>query len=1660
MRKRFSLLLAILFCCTSMLGGFAEGLEPGWEFEESLAADDVVQASLNAEPEVGAEELPEFSLPEDDPESDEAHLAADVSEQSVSVRYARVISDGAEVLTEAGQRIASLPVESVVLLTEGSMDSEWVRVAFNTVNGVVEGVIDCALLMPLDQAACDAFMESLAASGEVETYQDNLDMPLPLLECVPEEEEETSEIAEAEAEEASEAEDESPSDVHEDHVTVESTEAGEGEASEADDEAPAIDAAASDGDENEEEAEIAENTAEGQNSENAAQVNEAEPNREPAIDLSASEITIGVNEKYAKLTACALDARGEEVQNVALTWKSSNSKLVKVNASGVITGVEVGSATVTVSVQGYASATVQVTVKKAPSKITLSAKSMNLIAGHTASIVATPSSGSASGSYSYQSSKAGVASVDQNGVIMAHAKGSVTITVKSFNGKKATCKVTVYGKPVAIQADESLTIAVDQKKSIAFNVVDADGDVVVSAEITPRVTQGADCVDVDSATGAVTGKKKGNAVVTFTCGNLSAECRIKVANAPERVTLNQTTVEIGVKEAYRGIRLNLVPASGEESCAAIVTWTTSNKKVAAVSGANDETCVITGVKKGTAKITATTHNGKTATVVVTVKNAPSKITANPATMDLIVGESARVNAMPTQGTASASYTYISNNEAVAKVDASGTVTALGKGMASVTVKAFNGKKAECKVTVHGVPESIELGQDEIDIIAGQSIVPEITVKDVSGSVTLARFEAHVDENSVNPGSVRVDAETGVITGISKGSAKVIYKLASGASAQCTVNVVSAPESIAIEPTAIEIGVKEQYTGASLTLNPPEGETRCAAIVTWKSSNAKVAKVVKNGEFGCTITGIKAGKATITATTHNGKAASIVVTVRKAPGKVTVTPSKLELSVGMSGSVAAATDKGTASSVITYTSANEAVATVDANGVVKGVSVGSTTVTAKTYNGKKGKCVVTVFAEPASVTLDKTALVIADGLTSKLTAMSLDAVGKQTRANFTFSSSDASVAKVNASSGLITAVKKGNATITVTTNNGMKATSAVQVVSAPAELKLIHTEISIGVGEKLKDTLCELVAPEGESQCAAEIKWTSSNTRIVKVTGSDCEPVVTGVKAGTAKITALTHNGLSKTIKVKVLAAPKKLKLTPNTVTTVVGKTAQLTTEVDSGAASAKITFTSSNQSVATVSASGKVTGVGKGSATITAKTYNGKSASCTVKILGVPAQVFITDSLKLAAGMSGNVTAKAIDADGDDTLADYTFTVNDETGMLTVDQTGKVTALTPGIGYIKVRTDNGITRHVDLESGESVETVCKVTITQPPASISLPQNVEIDINESYTVVPVIKDTDGNALDVCDYTISIQSGSAAKLTGGNVLKGLDVGYVTLIARTYNGFSATCKVLVKRRYRLFAAYSFFKTGMAGEGELPFTKNNATSVKKVFAKSSIYGMKYESVGLMENPSKSGLLNGIVNAFSDSRDTDVSVVYLCSHGYNNVDGKGSASNPHYGLQLPGYDKANPDTYITSSEIFNAVNTIKGKVILILDSCYSGCFIDNMLSKLKAQNGRITVMCAATNTRACYYNVNDTSVACDFFTYYLLEGAGYDEKTGKFSSYWFADVNEDGKLTVNELFDNAKAKVIQYVPTFASYSWFHGDANQTPRIYAGKNGDLVIYQK
>lgn len=780
-----------------------------------------------------------------------------------------------------------------------------------------------------------------------------------------------------------------------------------------------------------------------------------------------------------------------------------------------------------------------------------------------------------------------------------------------------------------------------------------------------------------------------------------------------------------------------------------------------------------------------------------------------------------------------------------------------------------------------------------------------------------------------------------------------------------------PASISLNLGSITLGLKEAYTGLTGTVvdaagTPVEGQT-----IAWVSSNVRVVKVDAAGK----LTAVRKGKATIVARVEGLPDATVSVFVKSAPTKVTLKPKKANLSIGMGYQLAPKLSKGTASGRLTYTSSNPGVAQVDENGMVTGTGVGSATITVSTYNKKKARFKAYVFSAPASISTDKPAYALLQTMKDKMVINILDASGIKTYANLNVVSSDPNCVAVDAL-GNIVGVNIGSATITITTHNGLSTSCTVDVCGQAADMVLNADTITIGVKEKYNRMAYTLVPPAGQDKCAAIVTWKSKNKKIAKVNKKT--GVITGVKAGTTTIIATTNNKISRKVKVVVKKAPKSVAVSPKELALTIGMTGQLTASYNAKNVNTNMTYTSSDPNIAQVDENGVVRAVGRGSAVITVRTYNGKTDTCTVNVYNDPAQVMVTETLTVAVGSKAQLACSVVDAEGQPSTASYSYTAIAESGAVEVDSDGYVKGVTVGTARVKVSTQNGITTHLDA-SGLPVETECYVTVVEAP--------------------PV------------------------------------------------------------RYRMFAAYDFYN--VSAKGSLTFPMNNATSFLEVFATSNIDGKQYERVGLMENPSKDALLSGIPSAFSDSVDTDINLIYLVSHGTNYVDVAKTAKSTHYGLQLPGYTnyKCSSEYYITSEEIFNAISGIRGQVILVLDSCYSGQFITNMKSALDAAGGRISVMTAATNTTACYYNISNTSTACDFFTMYLLIGAGYNMRSHTYSGAHPADSNADGKLTFNELFNYAKKSVKANVPKYKSKSWFHGNYKQTPNVYKGNNGDLVLFQ-
>lgn len=249
---------------------------------------------------------------------------------------------------------------------------------------------------------------------------------------------------------------------------------------------------------------------------------------------------------------------------------------------------------------------------------------------------------------------------------------------------------------------------------------------------------------------------------------------------------------------------------------------------------------------------------------------------------------------------------------------------------------------------------------------------------------------------------------------------------------------------------------------------------------------------------------------------------------------------------------------------------------------------------------------------SGVTLDRLNLSLLPGSTATLVATV--APTSATNKSLTWSSDKTSVATVDAN-GIVTAVKEGIATITVTTVDGNKIAKCTVTVSknnvAVTGVSLNKTSLTLAVNES--STVTATVSPSGATN--KNVTWSSDNTKVATVSSKG---VITGKADGTAVITVTTEDGkytASVTVTVKTVAVTG-VTVSGGKALTVGGTVTLKATVKPTNATNQNVTWSSSNTSVATVnSTTGKVTAVNDGTAIITATTKDGSyTASYTVTV--------------------------------------------------------------------------------------------------------------------------------------------------------------------------------------------------------------------------------------------------------------------------------------------------------------------------------------------------------------------------------------------------------------------------------------------------------------
>lgn len=247
----------------------------------------------------------------------------------------------------------------------------------------------------------------------------------------------------------------------------------------------------------------------------------------------------------------------------------------------------------------------------------------------------------------------------------------------------------------------------------------------------------------------------------------------------------------------------------------------------------------------------------------------------------------------------------------------------------------------------------------------------------------------------------------------------------------------------ILPTAITISKSTAVVskGKQLKLNAVLTPAKTSdQTVKWRSSNTSIATVNSAG----LVTAKKRGTAVITATSVRKpelyKTCKVTV---KVPAARIIISSKEYIKKGKTRSLYATLTPSDTTDKITWSSSNKKVAQVNTKGKVKGLKPGTATITAKTSSGKKDTCKVKIVKKTVKakkIKISKKAISIKKGNTQILKVTASPSYSTDTRS---FKSSKPSVAKVD-KNGVVTAIKKGKAVITVKTSSGKKVTCKVTV----------------------------------------------------------------------------------------------------------------------------------------------------------------------------------------------------------------------------------------------------------------------------------------------------------------------------------------------------------------------------------------------------------------------------------------------------------------------------------------------------------------------------------------------------------------------------------------------------------------------------------------
>ena len=999
----------------------------------------------------------------------------------------------------------------------------------------------------------------------------------------------------------------------------------------------------------------------------------------------------------SQATAVLRDALGNVLSGRVIVWAISDPAVAAVSATGLVTATSPNTAPTTViatseGVQGAAAITVALVPVSA---VAVTIAQPGLQPGQTSQATAVTRDsvgGLLTGRViAWQSSNANVATVSASGLLSAVAPGSANITATS-EGVSASAPVTVTLIPVAFVAVsiDKPQVFVLQTAQVTSVTRDANNN-VLSGRLTSWTSSDVNIATV-SSTGVVTGRGPGTATITGTSEGIRGTVQVTVTLAPVAfVSVAVNSVSLLVGQTTQAAAITSDAANNVVTGRAVV-FSTSNTNVATV----DQFGVVTAVGAGAVNIIATSE-GQSGFVTIVVSTVP----INSISVSLAGGSSNFFVGGTNQATAVArdvggsvltgrAIAWSSSNPGVATVNASGLVTLIGPGTANI-IAAAEGKSAQIAVNVTMAPvASVTVTLNASALFPLRTTQATAVLRDVNGTILTGRTIVWSSTNQLT-GLV---SPTGLVTALLPGATS-ITATSEAVSGSAVLTVSLAPVSTvttSLAPTSVVAGQTSQATAVT---RDALGDVVTGRTITWSSANSTIATVDANG----LVTSVATGVVDITATSESksGSATLAVSAVPVATVAVSLGGNSNTFLVGATTQATVVTRDANGAvltgRVVAWSSSNPTVATVSVNGLITMVSPGTADIIAQS-EGKSSLASVAVTLPPvAAVTVVLTPASVIAGQSSQATATTRDALNNVlTGRVVTWQSSNTTVATVNAS-GAITTLAVGTASITATSES--RSGFATLTVTAPppapvATVSVVVAPTSVIAGQPSQAT-ATLRDANSNVLSGRVITWQSSNTTVATV---DANGLVTTLAAGTANITATSESQsgfatLTVTAPVGQVATIT-VTLAPQSV--AVGQNSQGTaTPLDANGNVVpvqNIQWDSSDPTIATVDANGRVTTLKVGTTDISAKA-RGRTGTATLIVTVVPvANVSVSlASPTVPVNQTTQATAILTDTNGATLTGRIIVWTTSDATVATVSPSGIVTAVAPGTATITATSE-------------------------------------------------------------------------------------------------------------------------------------------------------------------------------------------------------------------------------------------------------------------------------------------------------------------------------------------------------------------------------------